>query len=64
MNNGTPIKIGIKGDKDADVDYVKQVIKGLTAKDINRFILITTLAAPAGDAAAGEAKEGEAPAAN
>lgn len=62
--SGTPIKIGIKGDKDADVDYVKQVIKGLTAKDINRFILITTLAAPAGDAAAGEAKEGEAPATN
>lgn len=45
---GTEIKIGIKGDKDADVDYVKQAIKSLTSKDIHRFILITTLAAPAG----------------
>lgn len=42
------IKIGIKGDKDADVKYVKEVIKSLTAKDIHRFILITTLAGPAG----------------
>lgn len=41
------IKIGIKGDKNADVDHVKQVIKSLTAKDIHRFILITTLAGPA-----------------
>lgn len=61
--SGVPIKIGIKADKDADVDHVKQVIKGLTAKDINRFILITTLAAPAGGAGAAEAKAGETPAA-
>jgi hypothetical protein len=47
------IKIGIKGDKNADVKYVKGVIKSLTDKDIHRFILITTLSAPAkeGDAA-------------
>jgi len=45
------IKIGIKGDKNADVKYVKGIIKSLTDKDIHRFILITTLAAPA--------KEGE-----
>jgi biopolymer transport protein ExbD len=47
------IKIGIKGDKNADVDYIKQVIKSLTAKDIHRFILITTLSGP-------QAQEGEA----
>ena len=37
------IKIGIKGDKNSSVEYVKQVIKSLTAKDIHRFLLITTL---------------------
>jgi biopolymer transport protein ExbD len=37
------IKIGIKGDQNANVEYVKEVIKSLTAKDIHRFLLITTL---------------------
>lgn len=39
------IKIGIKGDKNSSVQYVKEVIKRLTEKDIHRFVLITSLAA-------------------
>lgn len=39
------IKIGIKGDKNSSVEYVKQIIKRLTEKDIHRFVLITSLAA-------------------
>lgn len=40
------IKIGIKGDKNTNVEHIKKIIKALTAKDINRFILITTLSGP------------------
>lgn len=40
---GGDIHIGIKGDKNSSVDYVKNVIKRLTEKDIHRFILITSL---------------------
>lgn len=49
------IKIGIKGDKNSDVDYIRQIIKSLTAKDIHRFILITTLSGPQAEGE-GEAK--------
>ena len=41
---GGDIKIAIKGDKDASVQYVKSIISRLTEKDINRFVLITSLA--------------------
>lgn len=41
---GGDIKIAIKGDKDANVEYVKNVIRRLTEKDIHRFVLITSLA--------------------
>jgi biopolymer transport protein ExbD len=40
------IKIGIKGDQNANVDHIRKVIKSLTSKDINRLILITTLSGP------------------
>lgn len=53
------IKIAIKGDKDSNVEYVKQVIKRLSEKDIHRFVLITSLAAPSG---AGEVPTTETPA--
>lgn len=46
------IKIGIKGDKNASISYIKDIIKSLTAKDIHRFILITTLAGGQQEAAA------------
>ena len=38
-----PTYIAIKGDGDADVPTVQQVIKILQEKDINRFNLITDL---------------------
>jgi biopolymer transport protein ExbD len=40
------IKIAIKSDKDTNIEPVKQVVKGLTSKDIHRFLLVTTLAGP------------------
>lgn len=43
---GGDIKIAIKGDKDSNVEYVKQLIKRLTEKDIHRFVLVTSLAGP------------------
>jgi biopolymer transport protein ExbD len=49
---GGDIQIGIKGDKNSNVEYVKNVIKRLTDKDIHRFILITSLASGAADNAA------------
>ena len=45
---GGDIKIAIKGDKDSNVEYVKQLIKRLTEKDIHRFVLITSLATGGG----------------
>lgn len=57
---GGDIKIAIKGDKDSDVEYVKQVIRRLTEKDIHRFVLITSLAA-GGDAPEGAPAEGGEP---
>jgi biopolymer transport protein ExbD len=38
------IKIAIKSDQSTNIEPVKQVIKGLTSKDIHRFLLVTTLA--------------------
>jgi len=38
------IKIAIKSDQSTNIEPVKEVIKGLTAKDIHRFLLVTTLA--------------------
>ena len=38
-----PTYIAIKGDGDADVPTVQQVIKVLQEKDINRFNLITDM---------------------
>lgn len=52
------IKIGIKADKNASVEYVREIIKRLTEKDIHRFLLITTLSA-GGGAAEEEAKAEE-----
>jgi len=40
------IKIAIKSDKDTNIEPVKEVVKGLTAKDIHRFLLVTTLSGP------------------
>jgi biopolymer transport protein ExbD len=37
------IRIAIKSDKNTSVGYVKDIIKTLTARDINRFLLVTTL---------------------
>ncbi|MCX6199723.1 MAG: biopolymer transporter ExbD [Bacteroidetes bacterium] len=48
---GGDIQIGIKGDKNSNVEYVKNIIKRLTDRDIHRFILITSLAT-GGDAPA------------
>lgn len=60
---GGDIKIAVKGDKDSSVDYIKQVIKRLTEKDIHRFVLITSLAGGGGGEAEAETPaEGEAPA--
>lgn len=52
------IKIGIKGDKNTSVEHIKKIIKALTAKDINRFILITTLSGPATEEPAAATTEG------
>jgi len=38
------IKIAIKSDKDTNIEPVKEVVKDLTAKDIHRFLLVTSLA--------------------
>ncbi len=47
------IKIAIKSDKDTNIQPVKEVVKGLTARDIHRFLLVTSLQGPGtGDAAA------------
>ena len=51
---GGDIKIGIKGDKDSNVEYVKSIIKRLSEKDIHRFILITSLATGGDEAPAAE----------
>ena len=40
------IKIAIKSDKDTNIEPVKEVVKGLTSKDIHRFLLVTTLSGP------------------
>jgi biopolymer transport protein ExbD len=46
------IKIAIKSDKDTNIQPVKEVVKGLTARDIHRFLLVTSLSgAGTGDAA-------------
>lgn len=58
---GGDIKIAIKGDKDSNVEYVKQVIKRLTEKDIHRFVLITSLASGGGEAEAAAPAEGGEP---
>ncbi len=50
------IKIAVKSDKDTNIQPVKDVVKDLTAKDIHRFLLVTTLAGP-GSADAGAAKD-------
>jgi len=51
---GGDIQIGIKGDKNSNVEYVKNLIKRLTDKDIHRFILITSLSGGAEEAAPAE----------
>ena len=40
------IKIAVNSDKDTNIQPVKDVVKDLTAKDIHRFLLVTTLAGP------------------
>jgi biopolymer transport protein ExbD len=40
---GGDIKIAIKSDKDTNIEPVKEVVKGLTARDIHRFLLVTSL---------------------
>jgi biopolymer transport protein ExbD len=52
------IKIGIKADKDAPVQNVKEIINRLKEKDIYRFLLITSLAT-SGDAAPAKAEGAE-----
>ena len=49
------IKIAIKSDKDTNIQPVKEVVKGLTARDIHRFLLVTSLSGGAGDAPAAPA---------
>jgi biopolymer transport protein ExbD len=56
---GGDIKIGIKGDKNVDVTYIKEVIKGLKEKDIHRFLLITTLSTSTDGAPAEETATAE-----
>lgn len=40
------IKIAIKSDKDTNIEPVKEVVKGLTSRDIHRFLLVTGLSGP------------------
>jgi biopolymer transport protein ExbD len=54
---GGDIKIAIKSDKDTNIEPVKQVVKGLTARDIHRFLLVTSLAGAAPAAEAADAKD-------
>jgi biopolymer transport protein ExbD len=54
---GGDIKIAIKSDKDTNIEPVKQVVKGLSARDIHRFLLVTTLAGAAPAAEASEEKK-------
>ncbi len=58
---GGDIQIGIKGDKNSNVEYVKNIIKRLTDKDIHRFILITSLASGNPDEAAAAQSEADKP---
>ncbi len=53
------IKIAIKSDKDTNIEPVKEVVKDLTAKDIHRFLLVTSLAGGGSSASAGNTKTGE-----
>jgi biopolymer transport protein ExbD len=59
---GGDIKIGIKGDRNSSVQYVKEVIKRLTEKDIHRFVLITSLSGGGPEEAAATPAEGTPPA--
>jgi biopolymer transport protein ExbD len=40
------IRIAIKSDQNTNIEPVKQVVKGLTSRDIHRFLLVTTLNGP------------------
>lgn len=51
------IKIAIKSDKNTPIGPVKEVIKGLTSKDIHRFLLVTTLSGTEAAAPAEGAEE-------
>ena len=44
---GGDIKIAIKSDKDTNIEPVKEVVKGLTSRDVHRFLLVTSLAGAA-----------------
>jgi biopolymer transport protein ExbD len=45
---GGDIKIAIKSDKNTNIEPVKELVKDLTAKEIHRFLLVTTLAGAPG----------------
>lgn len=51
------IKIAIKSDKNTNVEPLKQIVKDLTAKDIHRFLLVTTLSGGPSSAPAEEEKK-------
>lgn len=52
------IRIAIKSDKNTSVTYVKDVVKLLTARDIHRFLLITTLSQGASESTESGTEEG------
>jgi biopolymer transport protein ExbD len=54
---GGDIKIAIKSDKDTNIEPVKEIVKGLTARDIHRFLLVTTLTGGGAGAPAPEPEE-------
>ena len=54
---GGDIKIAIKSDKDTNILPVKEVVKSLTARDIHRFLLVTTLSGPGVSGSAEPAKK-------
>jgi biopolymer transport protein ExbD len=59
---GGDIKIAIKSDKDTNIQPVKEVVKGLTARDIHRFLLVTSLNGAGGSADAETEKPATPPA--
>jgi len=59
---GGDIKIAIKSDKDTNIQPVKEIVKGLTSRDIHRFLLVTSLTGGGGGAPEPEPTDDKKPA--